>query len=48
MVTPTSWAMLDLYQHYKMGFLPFDGGMLSQPQIYADAMRVIAAEVNSE
>ena len=48
MVTEDSWGMLDLYQHYTAGFLPYDGGIMSQPQAFADAMRIIAAEINSE
>jgi len=48
LVTGDSWGLLDLYSHYSAGFLPFDGGVMSQPQVFADAMRIIAAEVNSE
>ena len=48
MVTGNSWALLDLYHHYSVGFLPFDGGIMSQPQVFSDAMRIIAAEINSD
>jgi len=40
--------MLDLYQHYKSGFLPFAGGILAQPQAFAEAMTIIDAEIMSE
>lgn len=48
MVTRDSWGLLNLYQHYKAGFLPYAGGILSQPQVFADGMRIIAAEINSD
>jgi hypothetical protein len=48
MVTGDSWGMLDLYQHYTAGFLPFPGGIMAQPNVFANAMRIIAAEINSE
>ena len=48
MVTGDAWELLNLYQHYTAGFLPFAGGIMNQPSVFADAMRVIAAEINSE
>lgn len=48
MVTSDSWDMLSLYNHYTAGHLPFDGGILSQPNAFSDAMQIIAAELNSD
>ncbi len=48
LVTGRSWALLDLYRHYKAGFLPFEGGILSQPNSFSEAMLIIEAEINSE
>jgi len=33
--------LLKLYGHYKNGILPFDGGLLKQPNFYIDAMELI-------
>lgn len=41
MITEFSHQMLDLYGHYKAHVLPMAGGILDQPNIYSDAMRVI-------
>jgi len=32
-----------LYRHYKNNVLPYAGGILDQPQVYAEAMEVLAA-----
>jgi hypothetical protein len=47
LVTEWSWSLLKLHQHYTAGFLPFSGGMMSQPAVFADAMRIISVEIHS-
>jgi hypothetical protein len=37
--------MLRLYQHYKLGYLPFSGGVLQQPNKFLEAMEVISATI---
>ncbi len=41
MVTPQSWRLLDLYGHYKSGYLALNGGLLDQPAGYLEAMKII-------
>lgn len=45
MVTETSRTLLELYAHYKAGFLPFAGGLLDQPAAFSDAMTVIGGQI---
>lgn len=41
MITPLSRGFMDLYCHYKSGYLAVEGGLLSQPAAYLDAMKII-------
>jgi len=41
LVTAQSWRLLDLYDHYKSGYLAITGGLLDQPAGYLDAMKLI-------
>ena len=41
MITEFSRQMLSLYGHYKAHVLPLSGGVLEQPNIYAEAMQII-------
>lgn len=42
MITPQSRFLLRMYQHYKNRLLPYEGGLLSQPNYYLEAMEIIA------
>lgn len=42
-VTEEARLMLDLYRHYKNGYLPLAGGIMNQPAAFMDAMAVIDA-----
>lgn len=46
MITDFSTQMIGLYWHYKNGLLPVAGGILDQPDIYLNAMRVIDSAYN--
>lgn len=46
MITPFSWFMVELYGHYQNRLLPFAGGVLEQPAIYAEAMRTLDSTFN--
>ena len=37
--------MISLYRHYKNGFLPNQGGLYDQPQVFLDAMGIIEAQI---
>ena len=39
------FMLYSLYSHYDSGFLPNDGGILSQPNVYVQAMQVIKGEI---
>lgn len=41
MVWDSSWLMVRLYSHYKLGRYPQNGGMLEQNNAYLQAMGVI-------
>jgi len=41
MVTEDARSMLDLYKHYDNGYLPFGGGILDQPAVFAESMTII-------
>lgn len=43
MITPASRFLVRLYRHYKERILPFAGGLLDQPHLYAEAMEILAA-----
>lgn len=45
MVTDEARAMLDLYRHYKNGYLPRAGGILDQPAVYMESMALIDSAV---
>lgn len=47
MITPWARQMLSFYEHYKNGHLAVAGGVLEQPSVYLDAMRVIGTAVES-
>lgn len=42
MITPASRFFVRLYRHYKNKILPYAGGILEQPQLYVEAMEVLA------
>lgn len=42
MIKEASFDAIRLYEHYKSGYLPYDGGILDQPGIYIDAIDIIA------
>jgi len=44
-ITPQSHEFMHLYNHYKNGMLPFQGGLLDQPAAYVDAMDLIDSEL---
>lgn len=46
LVTARSWFFLDLYRHYKNGFLPCAGGLLEQPFSFVRAMAIIDEWMN--
>jgi len=41
MITPASNTYIRLYRHYKNGILPFEGGLLDQPNPFIEAMEAI-------
>jgi len=41
MINGFSDQMIGLYWHYKNGLLPFSGGVMEQPSVYLEAMRII-------
>lgn len=43
MITPQSQFLLRQYAHYKQRLLPQAGGVLEQPNYYAEAMEILAA-----
>ncbi len=45
MISDDSSAWIALYGHYKAGHLAYSGGVLEQPAIYLEAMRLIDATV---
>lgn len=46
LVTADSSMWVMLYSHYKAGHLAYAGGILEQPNRYAEAMRVVDQQVN--
>ena len=44
--TQDHFFLYSLYNHYKEGFLPKPGGILSQPAIYVQAMNIIKGEIS--
>lgn len=46
MVSTESSHFLRLYRHYDHGFLYSAGGIENQPNVYLEAMEVIAAELS--
>lgn len=46
MITPFSWFMVELYGHYQNRLLPFAGGILEQPNIYLEAMKILESTFN--
>ncbi len=42
MITEQTRFLLRQYAHYKSRVLPYAGGMLEQPNYYAEAMEIIA------
>ena len=45
MITEQSNFMLRLYIHYRNKILPFEGGLLNQPNKYLSAMEIISQVV---
>lgn len=43
MITQESSFLLRLHAHYKQGLLPYDGGLLEQPNFYLEAMEILTA-----
>lgn len=48
MVTDASRQMLAMYRHYKNGYLPFSGGIMDQPEAFAEAMAIIDSAVSKQ
>jgi len=46
MITEFSYQMLNLFGHYQSHVLPLSGGVLEQPNIYTESMRVIDNHTN--
>jgi energy-converting hydrogenase Eha subunit F len=42
MITPASRMLLRLHKHYGRGVLPYPGGLLQQPNYYAEAMEILS------
>lgn len=45
MVTGEEWKIVSLYRHYKNGFLPREGGLYDQPQIFLEAMATMESQI---
>ena len=45
-VTPCARMLVELYEHYKNGFLLEAGGIIDQPAWYTEAMRFIDGKMN--
>ena len=43
MITPQSRFFMRMYRHYKERILPFGGGLLDQPHLYAEAMEILSS-----
>lgn len=41
MITEDSRALMQLFTHYKNGFMPFAGGVYDQPAVFGEAMALI-------
>ncbi len=48
MITPELDNLMNLYDHYKSGYLYKSGGVVDQPVIYLDFMSLIDAVINGE
>lgn len=48
MVTRKSRELIAYHVHYKNGYLPNPGGMLNQPAILPEAMRIIETAINTK
>jgi hypothetical protein len=42
MVTPQSRFLVELHSHYQNRLLPYDGGLLTQPNYYRTAMEIVS------
>lgn len=42
MITPRTRFLLRMYAHYKNGLLPMGGGVLEQPNYFAEAMEILS------
>lgn len=40
MVTDLSRTLIKLEKHYRAGHLPFQGGLMEQPNLFLDAMQL--------
>ena len=38
--------MISLYAHYQNNLLPYEGGILDQPNYFVEAMRIIKGALN--
>lgn len=47
-LTPRVRRMLDVYAHYKNGFLPCGGGVLQQPHKYMQGIRILSTIEHDE
>lgn len=45
MIRPEIRALLQFYPWYKSGTLPYAGGLLDQPAVYLEAMRLIESSL---
>lgn len=41
MITPQSRFLIRMHRHYRNGWLPYEGGLLEQPNYYLEAMELI-------
>lgn len=48
LVTAFTWHCIELYGHYKNGFLLQSGGIIDQQAKYLQIMQIIQGEMNSQ
>ena len=47
-IGPQELTLIDMYKHYKAGFLLCDGGLNNQPAAYVEAMGIIDSAVSEQ
>lgn len=48
MITEQSRFLLRLHSHYQNHWLPYDGGLLSQPNYFLEAMEIINSKLEAQ